>query len=247
VKRLTALGLVAAGTLAVLSLRRPGPPHAAVAPVSSATEAELEIAPVSSAMEGKLAFSPSGDDANWQYGYSAVPPPSLSPEHFRRGRPGRAEDPIRFWHAGPELGGYYPYVAQNTTNKVQVDRTQSWALSPGQLALEASSQGHYALVRLVVPRPGRYRIDARFAGVHFRLSTTDVYVVTNATTVFESEILGYGGDPGSHAIEGERPSAEYHGTHELAAGDLITFAVGYGRNQTHNNDTTGLTVRLRIE
>ena len=40
------------------------------------------------------------------------------------------------------------------------------------------------------------------------------------------------------------PAASYSGTIRLEAKDTLTFAVGYGKNKTHFNDTTGLFVRV---
>jgi hypothetical protein len=88
-------------------------------------------------------------------------------------------------------------------------------------------------------------VKARFAGIHVRLSSTDVHVLVNGTSVFDSIVEGYGGDPRFHAIEGASPRTRYAGAARLAAGDAITFAVGYGRNENHFNDTTGLFARIR--
>lgn len=189
-------------------------------------------------------------DPSWQYGYSATP--SLSPEDFRAYGYFDPAKPISFWHPartdpsktegnGP---GYYPYVAINSDRQTQIG-SRGWALRPDEIAMEGSNTGQYSLVRYTVPAHGRYEVHARFEGIHFRLSSTDVHVLLHGKSLFDADIAGYGGDPAFHPIEGPTPSAEYAATITLKTGDTITFAVGYGKNKTHFNDTTGLIVSIR--
>jgi hypothetical protein len=182
----------------------------------------------------------------WEYGFSAGA--SLAPDQLRRFANADARGTIKFWHpaAADNAGGdYYPYAAWNASKQARADPTASWAIRPGEIALEASNVGQYAIVRFVVPRRGRYRIKARFVGVHFRLSSTDVHVLVRATPVFDGVVDGYGGDPAFHAIEGAAPRAAWSGAVALERGDAVTFAVGYGPNRTHFNDTTALRARIR--
>jgi hypothetical protein len=182
----------------------------------------------------------------WSYGYSVTP--SLAPDAFRVCRLSDTHDPIGFWHPmGVEPGdtGYYPYVAANPTGHPRTDPTASWALRPHEVAMEGSNDGRYAVVRFVAPVAGTYRVKARFAGVHFRLSSTDVHVLRGGTSLFDADLEGYGGDPAFHALAGAHPVARYSGRLALASEEVLAFAVGYGRNGTHFNDTTGLVVRVR--
>ncbi len=110
--------------------------------------------------------------------------------------------------------------------------------------MEASNGGQYSVVRFTVPVAGSYQVTARFEGVHFGLSTTDVHVMHRSTSLFAADIDGYGGDPAFHATEGENPVTVYAGSVKLEAGDTVDFAVGYGTNRTHYFDTTGLFARL---
>ena len=181
----------------------------------------------------------------WQYGYSAIN--SLAPDQFRLDTYLDKLVPISFWHPatndrrGP---GYYPYVAYNTTAKTQTEPTHGWAARPGEVAMEAGNNGQYSLVRFSAPASGAYRITARFEGIHFRLSSTDVHVLHNSIHLFDGNIDGYGGDSEFHPVEGAHPTASYEGSAQLAAHDTVTFAVGYGENKTNFNDTTGLFARL---
>jgi hypothetical protein len=156
---------------------------------------------------------------------------------------------IHFWHPGADGGtnlvDYYPYVAGNATTATTTDVSNSWAVRDDQLAIEGSNSGQYAVVVFVAPEAGYYRMQADFEGIHFRLSTTDVHVRRGDTPLFDALIDGYGGDPAFHAIEGASPRASYQGTVTLAAGDTLSFAIGYGANKTYNNDTTGLTLRIQ--
>jgi hypothetical protein len=180
----------------------------------------------------------------WQYGYSATN--SLAPDQFRLDQQSLMVGPIGFWHPtqGDQPGpGYYPYIAYNSTQQPQVG-SKGWALSPGEIAMEASNSGQYSLVRFVAPKAGKYSVSARFVGIHFGLSTTDVHVLKNATALFDADIDGYGGDPSFHQIQGSNPTAEYSDKITLKANDTITFAIGYGKNKTNSGDTTGLFVRI---
>jgi hypothetical protein len=195
------------------------------------------------AAEFSIARNPNGP---WQYGFSIASTPG--PEQFRLHGLPVARGVIGFWHPGPDNdagGDYYPYAAGNRSRQTRADPTRSWAIRPGEIALEASNVGQYAVVRFVAPRAGRYRIKVRFAGVHFRLSSTDVHVLAGATAVFDGVVEGYGGDPAFHAIEGPAPRAAWSGAVVLERDDVVTFAVGYGRNRTHFNDTTALRARVR--
>ena len=62
----------------------------------------------------------------------------------------------------------------------------------------------------------------------------------NATSLFDAEIEGYGGDPAFHEVQGLSPTAAYSGEIDLKANDTVTFACGYGKNKTNFRDTTGL-------
>jgi hypothetical protein len=180
----------------------------------------------------------------WEYGFSATN--SLAVDQFQFDQKSVMIGPIGFWHPtqGDAPGpGYYPYIAYNSTKDTQVG-SKGWAISDGQIAMEGSNSGQYGLVRFVAPRTGNYSVNAKFVGIHYGLSTTDVHVLRNGNSVFDADIDGYGGDPEFHAVQGSNPRAEYSGQMQLKANDRITFAVGYGKNKTNYGDTTGLSVRI---
>jgi hypothetical protein len=183
-------------------------------------------------------------NAVWEYGFSTKD--SLVAGQFQLDQKSVMIGPIGFWHPtqgdAPGLG-YYPYIAYNTTRETQ-EGSKGWALSDGQIAMEGSNTGQYSLVRFVSPRSGPYSVAAKFVGIHYGLSTTDVHVLKNGISVFDSEIDGYGGDPAFHAVQGSNPRAEYTARMHLNAGERVTFAVGYGKNKTNYGDTTGLSVKI---
>jgi hypothetical protein len=183
----------------------------------------------------------------WQYGYSATN--SLDPAEFRFDKSADPAGPVSFWHPSVSSGpgpGWYPYVAYNTTRQTQRGSNNGWSVRPGQVAMEGSNTGQYSLIRFVAPAAGTYNVTARFEGVHFGLSSTDVHVLQNSVSLFDADIAGYGGDPAFHAVQGASPTASYSGKVKLRANDIVTFAVGYGKNKTNYCDTTGLVVRIDL-
>ena len=183
--------------------------------------------------------NPSG---HWQVGYSVNN--SLDTAQFRLCTFADKSDVVDMWHPAGGSQGYYPYTGQNRDSVTRADVSNSWALRPGEIAMEGSNSGQYSLLRFIVPRSGKYRIRIVFEGVHFRLSTTDVHILLNAKHLFDDIIDGYGGDPAFHAITGSHPSTTYQNTIELQQNDIITFAIGYGANGTFYNDTTGLIIGI---
>jgi hypothetical protein len=152
--------------------------------------------------------------------------------------------PIGFWHPADGGPGYYPYIARSLSGSVTTDASNSWAVRAGELAMEGSPSAQYSVVELLAPTDGSYHVTAGFSGIHFRLSSTDVHVWANDTPLFDAQIDGYGGDPDLHPVVGMQPTANYDGTVQLKAGDLLLFAVGVGANQTDTNDTTGLSAHV---
>jgi hypothetical protein len=181
----------------------------------------------------------------WQYGYSATN--SLAPDQFRIDTQPEITGPVGFWHPATNSGpgpGYYPYVAYNSAKQTELGSSKGWSARSGEVAMEASNTGQYSLVRFVAPAAGTYSVSAKFAGVHFGLSTTDVHVLHNGTSLFDAEIDGYGGDPSFHKVQGSSPTADYSGKIAMKTNDTVTFAVGYGKNKTNFGDTTGLFARV---
>ena len=174
----------------------------------------------------------------WSYGSSS----SLAPDQFRLATVTDTGNPVGLWH--PDARTYYPYVAWNDSAFARADGTNSWAVEPRQVAMEAAPGGRFSVVRFVAPQAGRYSVNAVFQGIHFRNSTTDVHVVLGDTGLFAADIDGYGGNPAFHARQGPSPVAGFARVLDLAAGEALSFAVGNGKDGANSNDTTGLTVHI---
>src|ERR1700678_1097599 len=212
--------------------------------------AQLAQAPTTFDLSAEFAFR---DNPNkvWQYGYSATN--SLVPDQFRVDTQSDRVDmqcdstgSIGFWHPAANHGpgsGYYPYVAYNTTKQSQVG-CKGGAVRAGEIAMEASNTGQYSLVRFVAPVAGTYKVSVQFEGIHFGLSTTDVHVLHNGTSLFDADIDGYGGDPAFHKVQGASPTAEYSGQVAMKKDETLTLAIGVGKNKTNSCDTTGLFARV---
>lgn len=181
----------------------------------------------------------------WQYGFSNTE--SLAPGEFRLMKFANTTKPIGFWHPDATDGGYYPYIAHHSATSLLVTDGGGWALRPGEVALEASNSGQYSLIRFTAPESGTYRVTATFTGLHVGVSTTDAHVLHNADSLFDAQIEGYGGDTSLRTIVGKSPTATYNGVVQVKAGDIITFALGFGANRNHGCDTTGLIARIQRE
>jgi hypothetical protein len=179
----------------------------------------------------------------WRYGYTRGT--KLGQAEFSPATEAAATLPVGFWHPGPGPAGYYPYVAANLGATTARDPTDSWALRPGEVALEASMTGQFAVVQFTVPRAGAYAIAADFAGIHKRLSSTDVHLLLGDESLFSDAVDGYGGDPAFIPRQGPIGTASYRATRLMRAADVLTFAVGFGVDHTHDNDTTGLIATIR--
>jgi hypothetical protein len=176
----------------------------------------------------------------WRYGYS--PTATLAALPIMSDVSASPTTPVGFWH--PTDAAYYPYIAVNQTAATVADPTNSWAVRGHEVAMEGSQVGQYSMIQFTAPRRGSYEVQADFAGIHFRISSTDVHVFQGDTSLFDAQIDGYGGDPAFHAVQGASPTASYHATRALNAGDTLTFFVGIGANGSFNNDTTGLFVHI---
>lgn len=183
-----------------------------------------------------------GLDANWQIGYSIGN--TCRADQFRASTIADQSHVIVMCHPGGGPWGYYPYIGRNMDVVTQTNSVTNWAARAGEIVMEGSNNGQYSMLRFKVPATGTYKINAVFEGVHYGLSSTDVHILHNSQSLFDALIEGYGGDASYHAITGASPVASYDETLQLNKDDVIIFAVGYGANKNHYNDTTGLIVSI---
>ena len=113
------------------------------------------------------------------------------------------------------------------------------------LQFHPSSDDQYSVVRWTAPAQGVYTLQGAFIGLDYSgPTTTDVHVLHNDKSLFDAYIDGYGGDPSFHKVEGASPTADYSGQVSMKKNDILTFAIGWGRNKTNSCDTTGLFAKV---
>lgn len=82
--------------------------------------------------------------ALWQVGYSAGT--TLAPDQFKLASYADTSGVIGVWHPTSDVGGYYPSVGQNRDNGPRESPAKTWALRPGQVAMEGSNAGQYSKI-----------------------------------------------------------------------------------------------------
>ncbi len=107
--------------------------------------------------------------------------------------------------------------------------------APGQFGLHPGPNGEYALVRYLAPATGEVSLRSTFAGQDLAGTTTDVHVLLNGSSVFDDFVEGV---PGASA-------ATFNHGFSLTRGDIIDFAVGFGRNGNYFNDSTALAATIQ--
>ena len=133
------------------------------------------------------------------------------------------------WLEGNPATDYAPYVIHNgTANPITYVNT-TW--QPGQLALNPGGS-NYAVLRWTAPSSGQYNISATFSGLSSIGASTDVHILLNGSSIFDS------------AVNGSPAPTSYSGLQSLSAGDQIDFAVGFGSNGNDHEDVTGLTASI---
>jgi hypothetical protein len=124
----------------------------------------------------------------------------------------------------------YPRVVHNgTTNILNWDEM---VVNPNVLLLHPGPMNEYAVVRWKAHNSGRYSIEFTYTGFESGVST-DVHLLFNNAVLFSSSIDGVG----DTAYNRQVLSLNY--------GDMIDFAVGYGRNSSFNSDVTRLDAQIQ--
>ena len=159
----------------------------------------------------------------WSYGWAVT----LGSPFILSSSPG-ARERIDAWRGNLAPDGN-PAAYHNGTRDVIVVATSA-RYEPGQFGLHPGPNGEYAIVRYVAPITGEASIKSMFVSQDLFETTTDVHVLFNGAFVFDDFVEGVAGS--SHVSFARRFS--------LRQGDTIDFAVGFGRNGTFFNDSTGL-------
>jgi hypothetical protein len=120
-------------------------------------------------------------------------------------------------------------VYNATTNAILQPAATTY--QPGQLALNLGGN-FYSIVRWRAPSSGQFNITATFSGLSSAGDSTDVHILRNGASIFDSTVFG-------------SPSpTSYSGIQNLATGDTIDFAVGQGSDGNAHEDTTALSASI---
>jgi hypothetical protein len=172
-----------------------------------------------------LASNPNGV---WSFGWTMT---LGSP--FVRDVETRVRDQIDYWVSNQPGWFNEPLIAQNGTDHPITSLT--FTFQPGELGFHPGGSGQYAVIRWTAPNDGTFSIATIFYGLDFAFpTTTDVHVLHDGTSLFDSTIDGFGNS-----------SARPFGTAiSVRSGDTIDFAVGYGPDRDFTGDMTGISATL---
>ena len=93
--------------------------------------------------------------------------------------------------------------------------------------------GQYSILRWTAPLPGMYQMRGSFPGLARQTSTTDVHILLNSvTSLLNRNVNG----PGDVALFDLRQ--------QVAAGDTVDFAIGFGTDRNYNGDSMGLQLSI---
>jgi predicted RNA binding protein YcfA (HicA-like mRNA interferase family) len=128
-----------------------------------------------------------------------------------------------------------PSVHYNATGSRMITHNGAIHFEPGQLSLHPGRAGEYALVRWTAPEAGNISIASVFTGLDGRgPTTTDVHILYNNQSIFDNFVEGFGDDS----------AVRFDTSLAVLQGDTIDFAVGFGKNRTYTNDSTGLAATI---
>lgn len=103
---------------------------------------------------------------------------------------------------------------------------------PGEVGLQGGNEGEYDVARFTAPRAGYYFVSASFTDIDYS-ATTDVHVLLNSKSVYDSTVIG-NGTSNSPAV-----TQTCSGGFSLKAGDTLDFCVGDDGNGA-DYDRTGV-------
>ncbi|HXI83711.1 MAG TPA: hypothetical protein VNL17_06435 [Verrucomicrobiae bacterium] len=133
------------------------------------------------------------------------------------------------WLGDPGNNDGRPFILHNgTANPITIANT---TYQPGQLAEEGGESNRVSIIRWTASSSGTFTLAATFSGLSSVGDSSDVHVLHNGTSIFNSTVFG-------------SPSpTSYSGTQSILAGDTIDFVVGNGGNGAFE-DTTGLSATI---
>lgn len=104
-------------------------------------------------------------------------------------------------------------------------------IQPSEMNLHPGAAGQLAVLRFTAPTTGSYALAGNFSGNSNAGTTTDVHILQNNVSFFDSTVTGFG------------TTVTFSQTLSLTSGDYVDFVVGWS-NGSYNNDSTGLVTTL---
>ena len=173
--------------------------------------------------------------APWAFGWqSAV---GSAPKPYGRFTPAgnRTDYPtLAIWNKGDSQAplDVYPWMVKNTGTESVVYSTQVLPFPAQSVIVTPGSAGERAVFRWTAPSSGNYQLQARY--MLMQGGSVDVHVQRNGTDIVAERLAGAGS------------TFEFPATAlQLAAGDVIDFAVGDGGNGQHS-DITRVTASVTL-
>ena len=127
-----------------------------------------------------------------------------------------------------------PFVGKNESDKTVNTRGIVW--ESGSLAAHPGPNGEYAVVRWTAPDDTTCQISAIFKDTTKGKTTTDVHVLHNGKSLFESFIN----------VKNGNSIAECSESVTVRKGDILDFVVGQG-NGNYGSDTTALAITIKTD
>jgi hypothetical protein len=121
----------------------------------------------------------------------------------------------------------FPHDDHNSSGAEVIGCGGNCNVPAGGTIFHPGPNGEYALFRFTAPSAGSYSINATFDRGDFQFpTTTDVHVLYNNTSVFDS------------SLDSTNASRSFSDTRTFALFDTVDFAVGYGGDNSYFGDTT---------
>lgn len=146
----------------------------------------------------------------------------------KTGGPGSPPPGLAVWRLEEQTD---PCVTFNTSQR----RLECWGVvwEPGQLVMHPGPKNEKSVLRFTAPHAGRFQIHLKCADATTGTATTDVHVLHGGKELFAGGIN----------VSGKGPSLEWESAVQIAAGETLDFAVGFG-NGHHGGDSTAFDVRI---
>ncbi len=190
-----------------------------------ASAVNITVTPASVSYNAAADFSPENNpNGVWSYGWTPTLGGSFAADTIHVDTNGQGLDR---WQSS--IGGDgNPQVVHNATGTDLSEAGTGVFLPANQLVQHPGPGGQYSIVRWTAPDEGFVLIAAVFTGADSVVgTTTDVHVLDDGTPLFDNEVTGFG----NMASFASQPI-------NVAQGDTIDVAVGYGSNANYFSDST---------